>query len=210
MQKKYYTLISIFVLLVIVLLQFNNFYKNAYANYIIDSKNSVERNNYNNVIYEYILEAVKLKMPKGTKQVVFVLDEDYRKYSDGLTLELGYTITAMYPYSVTEVKYSDDLTDGMMKYILDRGTDTLIFMGHNMDYLDETLENDINIYKLSKNGDLKFINGFDSDINTLSTIFIQHGREDLSDSLEDITKKLADIYINQEAIMELQGGDNND
>ena len=208
--KKYYVMISIIILSVIVLLQFNNFYDKAYSNYIFDLKNEVEKNNYNNVIYEYILEAVKLKMPEKAKNVVVIFDEDFRQYSDGLTLEFGYTVTDMYPYHVLSVNYSDEVDDDMMKYFSNQKTDTIIFLGHHMDFSNTLFENEVNILNMSSNEELTLIDSFNSDINSLSNIFIENKHQDLSKKLYDITKKLAEIYSNQDAINELLGGDIND
>ena len=203
-NKKYYTIVSILVLFVIVLLQFNSFYNNAYANYIIQPFNEIDRNNYDNVMYVYIMDALKLKLNDNDNNITIVIDDDFRNYTVGLNLERAFSATYLYPRKVTEVRFSSEINDWMIDYFKSCGSRTLIFLGRNMSFLSETLDYDINIYDLDEDNNLIYREGFNSDLYSLSLIYKEYNIEKNFDKLLDVTIKTAKVYNNLSAKEELK------
>lgn len=202
--KKYYTIISIIVLTAIVYFQFNSFYNNAYASYLLDPEYTIDRNNYNNIMYTYVLDALKLKFNDNDNNITIIIDDDYRSYTDGLVIERTFAGAYLYPRALTEVRYPNQLNDGMIQYYLNDGSHTLVYLGYEVDYLNQKYEHDVNIFDINDDGTLVYREGFDSDIYSLSKIFSEHNKSEYSDKLLNVTIKTARIYNNLSAINELR------
>lgn len=195
MKKK----IGIIILFVFIFFQFYFICTKNYSGYIFNPKYKIERYNVNYNVISTELELLKEIIPRDENQVIgFTMDNRDGKFNQ--PLQFYYNRLTFYPNSMSVNYKLHDATeftndDYALKKANEGHITYLIIVGKNIKYLNETTENDINLYSYD-DGILKKELSYDMDLYSFRNISLQYNRKDLFNRIDNQISSYVKNYSN--------------
>ena len=182
------------ILIFIILFQVYYIYNYTYSGYILNIKNTHEKNNIDYVLLSNNLELIKEYIPNNSDTTLSVfINNSNNKYN--ISLQYWYNKTMFYPINLPREFSNLDITDysneKFVNMINDKKVKYIVLVGKNTNILNITTTKDISLYEF-KNNKLNLLKEYNIDLYSFENECINNNKKELFDkTLNELL-----IYIN--------------